>query len=80
MNVYSELLQLLSPRRDTEPAGLVGVISGVSPLRVRVGETEVSQGLYLPLGRTFTVQDVGREAALLPVGDGFVILTEVTRI
>lgn len=75
MNVYSELLELLSPRREAGEAGVCfGTISGVEPLRVTVGGTEVSRGLLRPRGMVFRTEDIGKEMALLPRKDGFVLL------
>lgn len=78
MNVYSELLGLLCPRRETGERGVCfGVISGVEPLRLTVGGAELSRGLLWPRGMTFDKRDLGREAALLPLEDGFLLLFEI---
>ena len=78
MNVYSELLELLCPRREAGERGVCfGVISGVEPLRLTVGGTELSRGLLWPRGMTFDKRDLGREAALLPLEDGFLLLFEI---
>ena len=77
MNVYSELLELLSPRHQTESPVLLGVIRGVSPLTLEVRETAVTEGLMVPRGTVFRKEDVGREVALLPCGSGFLLLFEV---
>ena len=78
MNVYSELLELLSPRREAGETGVCfGTISGVEPLRLTVGGTEVSRGLLWPRGMVFRTEDIGREAALLPREDGFLLLFEI---
>lgn len=77
MNVYSELLELLSPRRQTESPVLLGVIRGVSPLTLEVRETVVTEGILYPLGTEFQTEDIGREVALLPCGSGFLLLFEV---
>ena len=78
MNVYSELLELLSPRREAGETGVCfGTISGVEPLCVTVGGTEISRGLLWPRGMTFDKRDLGREAALLPLEDGFLLLFEI---
>ena len=75
MNVYSELWELLRPRQDADaPEVLFGTLSGVSPLRVTVGDTVLSQGLYFEAGRVFRTQDIGRTVALLPCEEGFLIL------
>lgn len=74
MNVYSELLALLTPRMQTEKPVLLGVIKGISPLTVEVRESEVSGGLFYPRGTVFRSEDIGREVALLPCDSGFVLL------
>ena len=38
MNVYSELLELLTPERKDAPAGLFGTLTAVSPDRYRPGD------------------------------------------
>ena len=77
MNVYSELLELLSPRHQAEPPVLLGVIRGVSPLTLEVRGTAVTEGLLYPRGTVYRTEDVGREVALLPCGTGFLLLFEV---
>ena len=52
MNVYSELLELLTPERKDAPAGLFGTLTAVSPLTVtvRLGlEFKASPKLTSPL-------------------------------
>ena len=77
MNVYSELLELLSPRHQAEPPVLLGIIKRVAPLTLEVRETEVTEGLLFPRGTEFRQEDVDREVALLPCGSGFLLLFEV---
>ena len=77
MNVYSERLELLSPRHQAESPVLLGTIRGVSPLTLEVRETEVTEGLILPRGTAFSKEDIGREVALLPCGSGFLLLFQV---
>ena len=78
MNVYSELLELLSPRREAGETGVCfGTISGVNPLRLTVGGVEISRGLLWPRGTVFRKEDIGKEMALLPREDGFLLLFEI---
>lgn len=74
MNVYSELWELLKPKEIQEGGALFGTVTGASPLRVSVGETVLSEGLYYPAGMSITVYDIGRTVALLPCETGFLIL------
>lgn len=74
MNVYSELLDLLAPEPGDAPPGLFGTLTAVSPLTVTVRGTAVSRGLFYPKGMTFHREDLGRELALLPCEEGFLIL------
>ena len=48
MNVYSELLELLTPERKDAPAGLFGTLTAVSPLTVTVRGTALTEGLFYP--------------------------------
>ena len=68
MNVYSELLELLTPERKDAPAGLFGTLTAVSPLTVTV------QGLFYLQGTVFREEDIGKELALLSCEEGFWIL------
>lgn len=77
MNVYSELLELLSPQREAESPVCFGTISGVSPPRITVGERQLERGLVLPRGTVFREEDLGREVALLPCRGGFVLLFQI---
>lgn len=65
MNVYSELLELLTPERKDAPAGLFGTLTAVSPL---------TEGLFYLQGTVFRREDIGRELALLSCEEGFWIL------
>ena len=61
MNVYSERWALLKPERSLDGGGaLFGTLAGVSPLTVRVGGCEVSEGLFRPAGMSLRTKDVGR--------------------
>lgn len=77
MNVYSELLELLSPQRESEPQVCFGTISGVSPLQITVGDRHLERGLLLPRGTKLREEDLGREVALLPCRGGFLMLFEI---
>ena len=77
MNVYSELWELLRPQEGTGTQVCFGILTGVSPLEVTVGDTPIRQGLYYPRGTTFYKEHLGRELALLTVPDGFLILFQV---
>lgn len=77
MNVYSELLDLLAPEPGEAPCGLFGTLTGLSPLTVTVRGTAVSRGLFYPRGTVFRQEDLGREVALLPCEEGFLILFQV---
>ena len=67
MNVYSELWALLRPEKSLDGGGaLFGTLAGVSPLTVRIGGCEVSEGLFRPAGMSLRAEDVGRTLALLP--------------
>ena len=75
MNVYSELWALLRPKKSLDGGGaLFGTLAGVSPLTVRVGGCEVSEGLFRPAGMSLRAEDVGRTLALLPCEEGFLLL------
>lgn len=47
MNVYSELLELLTPERKDAPVGLFGTLTAVSPLTVTVRGTGAGRGAVL---------------------------------
>lgn len=75
MSVYSELWALLRPVQSLEGGGaLFGTLTGVSPLSVRVGETELSEGLYRNAALVPRAEDIGRIVALLPCTEGFLLL------
>ena len=74
MNVYSELLELLTPERKDAPAGLFGTLTAVSPLTVTVRRTALTEGLFYLQGTVFRREDIGRELALLSCEEGFWIL------
>ena len=65
MNVYSELLELLTPERKDAPAGLFGTLTAVSPLTVTVRGTALAEGLFYLQGTVFREEDIGKELALL---------------
>ena len=67
MNVYSELLELLTPERKDAP-------TAVSPLTVTVRGTALAEGLFYLQGTVFREEDIGKELALLSCEEGFWIL------
>lgn len=74
MSVYSELWELLRPPPPREEGVVTGRLSALSPLSFTVGETVLDRGFVLPAGMRFYREDLGREAALLPCGEGFLFL------
>ena len=76
-NIYSELLDALRPVGAEPSVCLFGTLTEVDPLTIRVGEREVREGLLLPRGKVFHVEQIGRELALLPSKNGLLILFEV---
>ena len=74
MSVYSELLELLRPDCPTQSPVIFGKLSGLSPLSVTVGEEKLSEGLLRLASLQLDKTDLGREAALLPCQEGFLIL------
>lgn len=63
------------PKESLDGGGaLFGTLAGVSPLTVRVGGCEVSEGLFRPAGMSLRAEDVGRTLALLPCEEGFLLL------
>lgn len=74
MNVYSELLELLTPERKDAPAGLFGTLTAVSPLTITVRGTALTEGLFYLQGTVFREEDIGKELALLSCEEGFWIL------
>lgn len=77
MNVYSELLDLLLPKESGYAGGLFGTLTALSPLTVTVRGTAVNRGLFYPRGTVFRQEDLGREVALLPCEEGFLLLFQV---
>ena len=75
-NIYSTLLDVLCPP-EGETGLLFGTLAAVDPLTVRVGETEVREGLLYPRGSVFYREQIGRELAMLPCEAGLLILFEV---
>lgn len=74
MSVYSELLDLLTPAPQWIAPCLLGRLTSLSPLTIRVGETAVTEGIFKPKGLRFRPEDVGCELALLPCEGGILIL------
>ena len=77
MNVYSELWELLRPVGETASPVCFGTVTGFSPREVTVGGQAVRSGLRWPRGTALTQYDLGREVALLPLSDGFLVLFQV---
>lgn len=71
MNVYSELLELLTPERKDAPAGLFGTLTAVSPLTVTVRGTALTEGLFYLQGTVFREEDIGKELARCPARRAF---------
>lgn len=76
-NVYSQLLDLLQPDTARQSSCIFGTLTGVEPLRVRVGEREITQGLFYPAEKVFHVKQIGQNLALLPCENGLLVLCEV---
>ena len=76
-NVYSRLLDLLQAQPEQQRGCLFGTLTGVDPLRVRVGGREITQGLIIPVGKVFHVKQIGQNLALLPCENGLLVLCEV---
>lgn len=75
MSVYSELWALLRPAERLESMGaLFGTLRDISPLTVRVGDADLSEGLYRNASLTLREEDIGRTLALLPCTEGFLLL------
>lgn len=74
MNVYSELLDLLVRQPEEAPPGLFGTLTSVSPLTVTIRGTAVTRGLFYPRGTVFHREDIGKELAVLPCEEGFLLL------
>lgn len=76
-NAYAALLEVLRPEEPVSPMGLFGTLVAVSPLTVRIRGTDISSGLFYPLGTVFYPEHIGRSVALLPCEEGFLILFQV---
>ena len=76
-NIYSQLLDLLRPDGAQQGGCLFGTLTGVDPLRVRVGGREITRGLFYPAEKMFHVEQIGQILALLPCENGLLILFEV---
>lgn len=74
MNVYSQLLDLLTPKKDREPTAVFGVLSAPQPLEVTLRGTRLTKGLFYPAGMVFRTEDVGREVLLLPCEQGLYLV------
>jgi hypothetical protein len=74
LNLYSELLDILTLPQGERPAGLFGTLTALSPLTVSIDGTAVSQGLHRMAGMSFCEEDLGSTLALLCCGDGLLIL------
>ena len=75
--VYSQLLELLGKEPAPAVGGIFGTIAAISPLTVTVRGRALSRGLFVPRGSRFTEEDIGREVALLPCEEGFLVLFQV---
>lgn len=74
MNVYSQLLDLLTPKKDRETPAVFGVLSAAQPLEVTLRGTRLTKGLFYPAGTVFRTEDVGREVLLLPCEQGLYLV------
>ena len=74
MNVYSQLLDLLTPKKDREPTAVFGVLSAPQPLEVTLRGTRLTKGLFYTAGMVFRTEDVGREVLLLPCEQGLYLV------
>ena len=77
MNVYSQLWELLRPTGTEGCSVCFGQVSGIRPPAVTVAGQALSQGLVWPRGTALTEADMGREVAMLPLPDGFLVLFQV---
>lgn len=76
-NVYSQLLDLLRPETAPQGGCIFGTLTGVEPLRVRVGGREITRGLLYPAEKVFHVKQIGQKLALFPCENGLLVLCEV---
>lgn len=76
-NVYSALLDVLQRQPEGHPGVLFGTLTSTSPLTIRVGDTDIDRQLFYPRGMVFHVEQIGREMAVFPCENGFLILFEV---
>lgn len=76
-NIYSQLLDMLRSDGAQQGGCIFGTLTGVDPLRIRVGEREITQGLFYPAEKMFHVEQIGQILALLPCENGLLILFEV---
>lgn len=76
-NIYSELLDILQGKRGQPGGCIFGTLTGTEPLTVRVGDREISRGLFHSREKMFHVEQIGEELALLPCENGLLILFEV---
>lgn len=75
--VYSQLLELLRREPEAAPAGIFGTIAAVAPLTVCIRGRDLSSGLFFPRDTQFREEDIGRQVALLPCEEGFLLLFQV---
>jgi len=76
-NIYSQLLDLLRAEPAQQGGCMFGTLTGVDPLRVRVGGREITEGLFYPAGKAFQVKQIGQNLALFPCENGILVLCEV---
>lgn len=74
MNVYSELLELLTPSAVSAPTVLFGTLCNHKPVTVEIDGTQLQEGLVCNASLPLRETDIGKEVALLPCADGFLIL------
>lgn len=73
-DVYGALLDILRPDAQEVPAVLFATLTAAEPPAVRLRGREIAGALFLPRGTRFQKEDIGREVALLPCEEGFLIL------
>lgn len=74
MNVYSQLWDLLAPKKDRQSPAVFGLLSAAQPVAVTLRGTQLTKGLFYPAGTVFRPEDVGREVLLLPCEEGLYIV------